>query len=54
VPAITLKGLWNAQRSLAAHGVNKPIPLDARTRLIVGAWGIRLAVGIALIAYGDQ
>jgi hypothetical protein len=54
VLAITLKGLWNAQRSLAAHGINKPLPLDARSRRVIGVWAIGLAVGIALIAYGEQ
>jgi len=54
VLAIALKGLWNAQRSLVAHGINKPLPLDARSRLVIGVWAIGLAVGIALIAYGGQ
>jgi hypothetical protein len=54
VLALTLRRLWNAQGSLRAHGINKPIPLDAKSRRIIGAWAIGLAVGIALIAYGGE
>ena len=35
---IALKGLWKAQRYLlSTHGINEPIPLDLKARMIV--WG---------------
>jgi hypothetical protein len=48
VLAIALNGLWKAQRYLQANGINQPIPLDNRARLIVWAWTAAFFAGIAL------
>ena len=49
VLAIAFKGLWRAQRSFSAHGINEPIPLDLKARMIVWGWVLGLVAGIALI-----
>jgi hypothetical protein len=47
--AIVLRGIWNGQRTLQAHGINKPIPLDGKSRLILLGWFLGLIVGVVLV-----
>jgi hypothetical protein len=54
VLTILMKGLGGTQRSLSASGIDKPIPLNAKSRLIIGGWVIGLLVGVAMIVYGGQ
>lgn len=50
VLGMMIRGLWNAQRTLEAHGINKPLPLPLKARAVIWAWMGALIAGIAMIA----
>ncbi len=47
---VVLRGLWNARRRLSSHGINEPIPLNLKARMVVWGWASGLVAGIALVA----
>src|SRR5207302_1267990 len=47
---IVLRGLWNSQRRLSSQGINEPIPLNLKARMVIWAWALGLVAGIALVA----
>jgi hypothetical protein len=46
---IMLSGLWRTQRSLSLSGINEPIPLDGKSRLIIFGGLAAFIVGLGLI-----
>jgi hypothetical protein len=46
---IVMGGLWRMQRSLNLSGINEPVPLDGKSRLIIFGWLAAFIVGLGLI-----